>query len=177
MILIALGGNLPWRGDPPETTILRALARLDALDAASVASRSGLWRSPAWPDPSDPPYVNAAARLESALGPEALLARLLEVERAFGRERAGQGARNAPRTLDIDLIDHDGARIRSADLTLPHPRAHERAFVLAPALDVAPNWTLPGLGPARDLYAALPAADRAALERLPIGPSQAHKRP
>ncbi len=169
MILIAAGGNLPYRGAPPERTIAAAFDALEEAGDIRVVARSRLYSSPAWPDPSAPPYVNAAARLETALTPEALLERLHAIEARFGRERNADD-RWASRTLDLDLIDHDGA-VRTpkeaGGLSLPHPRAAARAFVLLPLADVAPDWRTPdgsnmgGRG-LMELIAALPERDRAA---------------
>jgi 2-amino-4-hydroxy-6-hydroxymethyldihydropteridine diphosphokinase len=108
MIVIALGGNLPHGPMRPEQTLDAALAALQEQGDVKVIARSRFWSSPAWPDPSSPPYVNAAALLETALSPEALLARLHEVEARFGRVRS-DAERWASRTLDLDLIDYDGA--------------------------------------------------------------------
>ena len=163
-IYIALGANLPNGEDTPQDTIAAAL---DALAAAGVAiaARSSDWSSPAWPDPSDPPYVNAVAAVDTALAPRPLLDVLHAVEAEFGRARS---VRNAPRTLDLDLIDHQG-RVESDEngLEIPHPRATGRAFVLLPLQEIAPDWHDPvsgrGIG---DLVAALPKADRDAMSKL-----------
>lgn len=139
---------------------------LDALECEEihVAARSSLWRTPAWPDPCDPPYVNAAARIVTSLGPETLLRQLNLIERQFGRER---GARNRSRTLDLDLIDFGGQRIDTPDLTLPHPRAAGRAFVLLPLQEVAPDWRDPASGQGiGTLIAALPGSDVNACTRI-----------
>ncbi|WP_022698085.1 2-amino-4-hydroxy-6-hydroxymethyldihydropteridine diphosphokinase [Euryhalocaulis caribicus] len=175
MIIIALGGNRPFQGRPPEITLLKAIRALPEKGDVAVVARSGLWRSPAWPDPADPPYANAAARIETSLAPEALMTRLLEVEKAFGRDRAGE-PRWCSRTLDLDLIDYDGRTAGGEHLTLPHPRAHERAFVLAPVMDIAPEWSHPAHGRARSVLESLPGEAREGLSRLRLSPSQTHKR-
>ncbi len=119
-----------------------ALARFPAV-GLKILKRSGWWRSAAWPDPNAPEYRNGVALVEASAGPEAVLAALLGLEAAMGRERAG---RNAPRTLDLDLIAH-GREVRDeADLVLPHPRAHERRFVMGPLAEIAPAWVHPVLG-------------------------------
>ncbi len=166
--LIALGSNLPWRGMKPSAILQAALINLEELGA--LEARSGWWRTEAWPDPADPPFLNLAARLRTDLEPAALLARLLAVERALGRER---GRANAPRTLDLDLIDLGGRILDEPGapgrprLELPHPRAHERAFVLLPLRDVAPGWRHPRLGArVEDLIARLPPAQRAGVRRV-----------
>lgn len=141
--LIALGGNLPWQDIAPETLLPKVLDALDGEEIRLLA-RSSLWRTPAWPDPSAPPYVNAAAAIETTLDPDALLSRLHATERAFGRIRGAD--RNQSRTLDLDIIDFGGQQIDAPDLTLPHPRATSRAFVLLPLQEVAPDWRDPVSG-------------------------------
>lgn len=119
-----------------------ALARFPAV-GLKILERSGWWRSAAWPDPNGPEYRNAVALVEANAGPEAILAALLKLEADMGRERA---ERNAPRTLDLDLIAH-GREVRdTAGLVLPHPRAHERLFVMGPLAEIAPDWRHPVLG-------------------------------
>jgi len=170
--LITLGSNLPWRDMKPSAILAAALANLGEIGA--LEARSGWWRTEAWPDPADPPFLNICARLRVMLEPPELLARLLDIERAFGRER---GAANAPRTLDLDLIDHGGAVVdlpaegSRPRLELPHPRLHERAFVLLPLRDVAPDWRHPRLGLSVDeLIARLTPEQRASVRRaLPDG--------
>lgn len=164
MILIALGANLPSHAGSPEQTLRASLRALSEKDIKPVAL-SRAFKSQAWPDPADPPFVNAVAMCETALGPVALMDKLENIERAFGRVR---GERNAPRSLDLDLIDYDG-RVEDGPPVLPHPRAHERAFVLLPVMDVAPDWRHPVLRQSvRDLVAALPASARSGV--TPIGP-------
>ncbi|MBI3505540.1 MAG: 2-amino-4-hydroxy-6-hydroxymethyldihydropteridine diphosphokinase [Proteobacteria bacterium] len=155
MIFVALGANLPSEAGPPARTLVAAM---DALDAAGlrVAARSRIYESPPWPQPSDQPwYANAVVRLETRLDPVALLERLHAVERAFGRVRS---VPNAPRALDLDLIDHDGAVRRDAAPLLPHPRMSTRAFVLLPLAELAPDWRDPADGtPIGDMIRHLPA--------------------
>src|SRR5258705_3596227 len=133
MILIALGANLPSRAGGPADTLRAAIASLGAR-GITVESQSGFYLSPAWPDPTDPAFVNAVVRVKTALTPAELLRLMHEIEDSFGRER---GARNAPRVLDLDLIDYDG-RVEQGLPELPHPRAASRGFVLIPLRDVAP---------------------------------------
>ncbi|MGA9795260.1 MAG: 2-amino-4-hydroxy-6-hydroxymethyldihydropteridine diphosphokinase [Rhizomicrobium sp.] len=157
MILIALGSNLPSLAGAPVQTLRAALMELARADVRIVAV-SSFYRTVAWPDPADPSFVNAVARVETGLSPQSLIARLHEVERVFGRTR---GARNAPRTLDLDLLDYDG-RIEAGPPTLPHPRISSRDFVLVPLRDVAPEWRHPIEAKSVDaLIAALPANERA----------------
>ena len=156
MILIGLGANLAGPAGDPRAQVLAALAALPG-EGIRVARRSRLWRSPAWPDPRDPAFVNAVVRVESALDPAALLAALHRVEAALGRVR---GAPNAPRAIDLDLLDLDGLVRASPPPVLPHPRLAERGFVLRPLAELAPGWRHPADGRAiSDLLAALPSHD------------------
>jgi len=162
MILVALGSNLDSRAGSPIATLNAAL---DALTKHSVgiATVSHFYESPAWPDPSDPVFVNAVAHVVTALSPAELLETLHGVEREFGRIRE---RKNAPRTLDLDLLDYDG-RIEAGPPVLPHPRIAERAFVLVPLADVVPDWRHPGTARSvQELLAALPASERTAIRAL-----------
>ena len=141
MILIALGANLPSTAGTPKDTLRAALASLGAR-GITVERRSGFYLSDAWPDPTDPPFVNAVIGVRTSLSPGELLRVLHEVEAEFGRKRA---ARNAPRTLDLDIVDYDG-RIGRGDPELPHPRIATRGFVLVPLREIAPNWRHPVSG-------------------------------
>jgi 2-amino-4-hydroxy-6-hydroxymethyldihydropteridine diphosphokinase len=134
-IFVGLGANL---GDAV-ATVRAALDALDGLPGTRVVARSGLWRS-APVDAHGPFFVNAVAELRSTLPPEALLAALQGIEQRFGRERPYP---NAPRTLDLDLLAYGERRIESPALTLPHPRAHQRAFVQAPLAQIAPELARP----------------------------------
>lgn len=157
-ILVGLGANLPGPAGTPRQTLEAALAALEG-EGISVRACSGFWASPAWPPSDQPPYLNAVARVETALGPEDLLQRLHAVEARFGRSR---GERWAARPLDLDLLAHGRlqrapAAAGAGDLALPHPRLAERAFVLLPLADVAPGWCHPLLGRSiAELIAALP---------------------
>jgi 2-amino-4-hydroxy-6-hydroxymethyldihydropteridine diphosphokinase len=155
MILIAFGANLPGPdGSPPQETCRRAVAAIAAMPGITVAALSPFYVSAPVPVSDQPSYINGVLRAEGDADPALLLAGLLTIESRFGRHRAGL---NAARSLDLDIIDMDG-RIRSApDPVLPHPRAHERAFVLCPLIDVAPAWRHPVLGrTAAEMLAALP---------------------
>jgi 2-amino-4-hydroxy-6-hydroxymethyldihydropteridine diphosphokinase len=156
MIVIALGANLESRAGTPDATLRAALAEL-ATSGINIAAVSAFYRSPAWPDPRDPAYANAVARVETVLSPQELLTRLHETETSFGRMRS---ARNAPRTLDLDLIDYD-SRMDDGPPVLPHPRLDTRNFVLIPLRDVAPEWRHPVSGlDINALIAALPKEEQ-----------------
>jgi 2-amino-4-hydroxy-6-hydroxymethyldihydropteridine diphosphokinase len=140
MILIGLGANMPTAAyGPPERALEEALRRLDARGAATRA-RSRLWRTAPVPASDQPDYMNAVARLATALAPAALLETMLAVERELGRERR---ERWGPRTLDLDLLAYGDLVLDEAGLTLPHPRLAERAFVLLPLSEIAPGWRHP----------------------------------
>jgi 2-amino-4-hydroxy-6-hydroxymethyldihydropteridine diphosphokinase len=153
--LIALGANIAGPFGPPIDSIRHALARIGGVTACSR-----LYRSAAWPDPGDPEFVNAVARIETALPPPELLARLHDIEAECGRVR---GRANAPRPLDLDIIDYGGLVSEPCETPiLPHPRLAERAFVLLPLRDVAPGWHHPATGRTIDaLIAALPDSSAA----------------
>jgi 2-amino-4-hydroxy-6-hydroxymethyldihydropteridine diphosphokinase len=141
-VVIALGSNLKGRYGSSEALLEEALSRFPAV-GLKILKRSGWWRSAAWPDPRAPEYRNGVALVEANAAPEAVLAALLDLEADLGRVRA---ERNAPRTLDLDLIAW-GREVRDGDtLMLPHPRAHERLFVMGPLAEIAPDWRHPILG-------------------------------
>jgi 2-amino-4-hydroxy-6-hydroxymethyldihydropteridine diphosphokinase len=142
---IGLGANLGER----RTTIESALDALRALPRTRLVARSRLWAS-APIDAGGPDYLNAVARLDTRLDAHALLAALQAIEARFGRERAW---RNAPRTLDLDLLLAGDASIDTPSLVVPHPRLHERAFVLRPMADIDPSIVVPGRGPVREWLA------------------------
>jgi len=154
---VGIGSNL----DGPRAQVLAAFAALDAVPQTRVTGRSPLYCSAPLGGPPQPDYVNAVARLATALDPEALLDALRAIEAGQGRARSEE---NAPRTLDLDLLLYDATILDTPRLQLPHPRLHERRFVLAPLLDLEPAAWIPGRGAAADLLAQC-ATQR--LERLP----------
>jgi len=149
---VGLGSNLAH----PRRRIARALGSLSRLPGTKVVAVSRNYRSAPIGTPGEQPdYVNAVAAVSTSLSPRALLAQLLIVERRQGRRRARETPRNAARTLDLDLLLYGGRRLQSATLTIPHPRMHERAFVVRPLLDIAPAARIPRKGLARWLQRGL----------------------
>jgi 2-amino-4-hydroxy-6-hydroxymethyldihydropteridine diphosphokinase len=144
---IGIGANL---GDA-RANVEDALARLAALPATTLVRRSSSWRT-APIDSSGDDYVNAVACIDTPLAATDLLAALHGIELAHGRERP---YRNAPRTLDLDILLYGDQLIDLPALHVPHPRMHERAFVLAPLLEIAPGLVIPGRGPAAPWMAAV----------------------
>lgn len=155
--LLGLGGNV---GDV-RATLNRAVARLaDGKDVTLIA-RSSDYRTPPWGVTDQPPFVNLAIAVETTLTPHALLARALEVERALDRDRSRE-RRWGPRTIDIDLLAYDDLTLNEPDLTLPHPRLFERAFVLVPLAEIVPDRVIAGRR-VRDVLAAI---DTTGIEKL-----------
>jgi 2-amino-4-hydroxy-6-hydroxymethyldihydropteridine diphosphokinase len=162
MILIALGANLPSHAGQPAQTLRAALVKL-AESGAVPSGISSFYATPAWPDPSDPEFVNAVARVETELAPAQLMELLHRIEAAFGRQR---NVRNAPRTLDLDILDYHG-RVEQGPPILPHPRIAGRAFALIPLADVAPDWRDPVSGKSvKELIAALPAEAKGTIRAI-----------
>ncbi len=181
--LIAIGGNLPSAEGPPEATLRAAISRI-SQSGLEIHAISKFYRTPAFPVESDPEYVNAALSIFSCDAASQVLCTLHRIEADFGRERI---QRWGQRTLDLDIIAH-GSRIlpdlatyaawqalapsaqthcTPAELILPHPRLQDRAFVLVPMADIAPEWHHPVLGlSVAEMLARLPAADRAAVRRI-----------
>ena len=143
MILIGIGGNLvSARFGPPRQALAAALAALET-EGVRIGARSGWYRTEPVPRSDQPWFVNAVVSLATSLRAPDLLAVLQAVETRFGRVR---GERNAARVLDLDLLDYRGQVTETATLVLPHPRLHERPFVLVPLAEIAPGWRHPLLG-------------------------------
>lgn len=144
---VALGANL----EGPLTQIRNAFVELGELPKTRLIARSSLYRSAPVGNVNQPDFINAVAKLETTLTPRELLAALLEIERRHGRLREFP---NAPRTLDLDLLLYGDLIHHEHGLTIPHPRMHQRAFVLSPLHEVAPDCVIPGIGLVEDLLAA-----------------------
>lgn len=144
LAFIGIGSNLAMRQDEPVQVLQRALAALALLTDYPVIV-SSFWESaPLDCPPESPRFINAVAALRPRQSdPRQLLASLQQIESDFGRKRGA--VRNAPRTLDLDILSFAGVLMHDLDLTLPHPRMHERAFVLIPLLEIAPNYCIPGM--------------------------------
>jgi 2-amino-4-hydroxy-6-hydroxymethyldihydropteridine diphosphokinase len=154
---IALGGNV---GDV-RARLERALAMLSDGDAVRLAARSSDYRTPPWGITDQPPFINAVIAVTTSLSPHELLARMQDCERELGRDRANE-RRWGPRTIDLDLLAYDDIELHEPGLTLPHPRWFERAFVLVPLAEIAPNRVIAGLR-VRD---ALARVDASGIEKL-----------
>ena len=151
---VAVGANLNGPYGSPREAVLAAISMIRSNNI-NLLDSSRLYRSPAWPNPADPEFVNAVVQVETRLTPADLLAALHAIERRFGRTR---GVPNTPRTMDLDIVDYDG-RVSAAGETpiLPHPRMGARAFVLLPLAELAPDWRHPVTGqPIAALIRALP---------------------
>lgn len=155
--LIALGGNV---GDV-RTTLRKAIEIFCDGEEVWLRKRSSDYKTPPWGVTDQPPFVNAAIAVATGLEPRALLERAHAVERIFGRNRASE-ERWGPRTLDIDLIAYDDLVLNEPDLVLPHPRLFERAFVLVPLAEIAPDRQVAGTR----IADAAQRAEKAGIERL-----------
>lgn len=157
-IFIAYGANLPWGEQSAMEALVNVVKQLQG-EHISVKAVSSLWQSEAWPDPADPPYINAVMRVSTQKTPYQLLQYLHRIEAEAGRVRNTSDhinvnvPQNAPRTLDLDIIACNDQVISDEGLILPHPRAHERGFVMGPLAEIAPDWVHPVLKrTATDLY-------------------------
>jgi 2-amino-4-hydroxy-6-hydroxymethyldihydropteridine diphosphokinase len=157
---IGLGGNR----DNSATLLDRSLNLLSTIPGIEVMRASRQYRSPPWGPVEQPDFVNAVAELRTELEPLPLLQQLLGLERRLGRDRSD--VRWGPRSIDLDLLTYDDLTMQSAELTLPHPNMHLRAFVLVPLLELEPRFVIPGVGPALDLLQVIDPQERAAV--LPV---------
>jgi 2-amino-4-hydroxy-6-hydroxymethyldihydropteridine diphosphokinase len=160
-VIVALGCNDKGAWADCREALEAALARFRA-EGIDVVARSSWWRSAAWPDPDEPPFLNGVVIVRTDHGPHELMTALGRIEEAFGRLR---GPRNGPRTLDLDLIAYGRLTGDLHGLILPHPRAAERRFVMGPLAEIAPEWEHPAGGSARALAATASVAGDAS--RLP----------
>jgi 2-amino-4-hydroxy-6-hydroxymethyldihydropteridine diphosphokinase len=148
-VAVALGSNI----EDPEAQVARAFDELAGLPQTRLIARSRLHRTAPVGYADQPDFVNACALVETSLEPRALLDQLLAVEKRHGRVR---DIPNGPRTLDLDIIEYGDRVIDEPGLKVPHPRAHERAFVLLPLLEVWPDAVIPGRGPAAQFVTSAP---------------------
>jgi 2-amino-4-hydroxy-6-hydroxymethyldihydropteridine diphosphokinase len=137
--LIALGGNV---GDV-RTTFQKAIGNICGMTQGVLLARSSDYSTPPWGEERQDRFINACVEIETSLDPHALLFTLHKIEKKFGRDRAREN-RWGPRTLDLDLIAYDDVSIDKPELTLPHPRLFQRAFVLAPLAEIAPDRVIGG---------------------------------
>ena len=157
---VGLGGNV---GDAA-ASVREAFVALGRLPGTRLLRASRLYRTPAWGVTAQPDFVNAVAMIETTLVPTALLQELLRIERDAGRDRLADGSdRWGPRTLDLDLLLYGDAVIDVPGLSVPHPHMHERAFVLVPLLEIAPDARIPGRAAVADALAAMAVGDIQAL--------------
>jgi 2-amino-4-hydroxy-6-hydroxymethyldihydropteridine diphosphokinase len=154
---VGIGSNL----EEPARQVSQALLELDALPHSRVVARSSLYRSAPVGYAAQPDFVNAVAQLETGMPAERLLDELQALESRHGRQRSFA---NAPRTLDLDLLLFEKLQMKTGRLTVPHPRMHERAFVLKPLLEIAPRTDIPGIGAASE---ALHKLAGQAVEKMP----------
>ena len=157
-VLIALGGNVGDVG----ATFQKAVAHICGMAQAALIARSSDYATPPWGDEQQPRFINACIEIETSLDPHALLFVLHKIEKKFGRDRAAE-RRWGPRTLDLDLIAYDDVSLQTAELTLPHPRLFERAFVLVPLVEIAPDRLIGG----RSIREALAGLSTEGIDRLP----------
>jgi 2-amino-4-hydroxy-6-hydroxymethyldihydropteridine diphosphokinase len=156
--LLALGGNV---GDV-RATFERAIAMLCDDGTVRLVTRSSDYRTPPWGVADQPAFINGVIVVATSLDPRALLARAQGIERALGRNRSSE-PRWGPRPIDIDVLAYDDVTLREPDLTLPHPRLFERAFVLVPLAEIAPDRLVAG----RRIGDALAGLDSSGIEKLP----------
>ena len=145
-VLIALGGNV----GEVRATFEKAIANICGMTQAALIARTSDYATPPWGDEHQARFINACIEIETSLDPHALLFTLHKIEKKFGRDRASE-KRWGPRTLDLDLIAYDDIKLDKPELTLPHPRLFERAFVLVPLAEIVPDRLIAGQTPRRAL--------------------------
>ena len=158
-VCVALGANI---GEPLRQ-IEAAFAALAALPGTRLVARSSLYRSAPVGYADQPDFINAVAIIQTALAPHALLDAVLTIERAHGRVREFP---NAPRTLDLDIVLYGDVVLQEPGLTIPHARMLERAFVMVPLAEIAPDVVVPGRGRVRDLALQVDGGSVAQLQRI-----------
>jgi len=146
---LGLGSNLHGPADQLRT----AFGKLSQIDGIEVLKVSGFYRTPPWGDEQQDDFINAVAQIETSLAPAPLLRALQSVENAMGRSRSGR--RWGPRVIDIDLLLYGDLQLRTEELELPHPRMHERAFVLVPLCELDAGLRIPGRGVAGEILQTL----------------------
>lgn len=162
-VLIALGGNV---GDV-RATFGKAIANICGMAQAALLARSSDYVTPPWGEENQARFINACIEIETSLDPHALLFTLHKIEKQFGRDRARE-QRWGPRPLDLDILAYDDVSLQKPELTLPHPRLFERAFVLVPLAEIVPDRLIGG----RTVRAALAQLSTEGIERLPAIPDQ-----
>lgn len=156
---IALGAN---KGNV-EITLAEALWAIDGLPQTTIRAQSAFYRTPPWGLADQPAFINAVVEIRTRMTAAVVLQQMLEIERRFGRVRR-PGQQWGPRELDLDLLLYGNEQIDVPGLHVPHPRLHERAFVLVPLAEIAPNLDIPGRGRVSDLLAAV---DASGIEAMP----------
>jgi len=155
---VGVGGNV---GDV-ETTLAEAMWALDSLPQTSLRAQSRMYRTPPWGNTDQPPFINAVVELQTRLAPRVLLDLLLDIELRFGRDRS-EGEKWGPRELDLDLLMYGDEQVDEPGMHLPHPHLHERAFVLVPLAEIAPQLEILGARRVSDL---LKAVDTTGIEAI-----------
>ena len=158
-VYVGVGGNV---GDV-ETTLMEAMWALDSLPQTSIRAQSRLYRTPPWGNTDQPPFLNAVVELQTRLAPRVLLNLLLDIETRFGRNR-DEGEKWGPRELDLDLLVFGDEQLDEPGMHLPHPHLHERAFVLVPLAEIAPDLEIAGVGKVSELLRAVDAGGIEAID-------------
>jgi 2-amino-4-hydroxy-6-hydroxymethyldihydropteridine diphosphokinase len=158
-VYVGVGGNV----GEVETTIEEAMWALDSLPQTSIRAQSRLYRTPPWGNTDQPAFLNAVVELQTRLAPRVLLNLLLDIETRFGRNR-DEGEKWGPRELDLDLLVFGDEQIDEPGMHLPHPHLHERAFVLVPLAEIAPDLEIFGVGKVSELVQAVDASGIEAID-------------